>query len=432
MKTKELSLDKKSNASTAITKDVTCPFCGILCDDLVIQNQNNKLKVIENGCSKAIEMFQKELPESSAQIKGKNVSLDDAIDSVCKILKKSHTPLIAGLGTDVSGIRNVMELADKTGAILDHMHGNGLIRNTLVLQDLGWIMTTMAEIKNRADLVIFAGTDATNFSRFYERVIWNKESMFKLKNDDRQIVYIGANLNSKPGINPNGKRPTVLDCETEEIGEIISSLHALVAGATLDVNEVAGIKVKTLQTLAEQMKTAKYGVIVWAPGELDFPHAELTIQNFCETVKYLTRFTRFAGFSLGGNDGGMTANSVCAWQSGYPLRVNFNKGYPDYDAYRYSTHNVLKNKEVDSLLWISSFSSNINTPHASIPTIVMGMPDTKLKFKPDVFIPVSTPGIDHTGQIIRTDSVVSLPLKKVRTSPYASVPSVLNQVIERM
>jgi formylmethanofuran dehydrogenase subunit B len=425
-------LDKSSKITAAITRDVTCPFCGILCDDLVIQNQNDTLKVIENGCPKAIASFQKELPETSARINEQNVSLDDAIDLTCKILKKSHTPLIAGLGTDVSGMRRVMELADKTGAILDHMHGNGLIRNTLVLQDLGWIMTTMAEIKNRADLVIFAGTDATNFPRFYERVIWNEESMFKLKSDNRQIVYIGNKLNAKPGINPDGKRPIILDCETEQIGEIVSTLHALVSGANLDVKEVAGIKINILQTLAENMKSAKYGVIVWAPGELDIPHAELTIQNFCEIVKYLTRFTRFAGFALGGNDGGMTANSVCAWQSGYPLRVNFNKGYPEYDAHRYSTKNVLKNKEADSLLWISSFNSTINSPRASIPTIVMGMPDTKLNFKPDVFIPVSTPGIDHTGQIIRTDNVISLPLKKVRTSPYASVSSVLKQVIERM
>ncbi len=425
-------MDKKSNVDNTTFKDVTCPFCGILCDDLVIQNDNHNLKVVENGCAKAISLFQQEFPQSSAKIKGKDVSLDDAIDAVCKILKKSHTPLIAGLGTDVSGMRSVMELADKTGAILDHMHGNGLIRNTLVLQDLGWIMTTMAEIKNRADLVIFAGTDATNFPRFYERVIWNEESMFKSKKDDRQIVYIGDKLNSKSGINPNGKRPIVLNCKTEEIGEIVSSLHAMVAGSTLDVKEVAGVKIETLQTLAEKMKSAKYGVIVWAPGELNIPHAELTIQNFCEIVKYLTRVTRFAGFSLGGNDGGMTANNVCAWQSGYPLRVNFNKGYPDYDAHRYSTQKVLKNKEVDSLLWISSFESNVNSPRASIPTIVMGKPDTKLNFKPDVFIPVSTPGVDHSGQIIRTDNVVSLPLKKIRQSPYASVHSILKQVIERM
>lgn len=425
-------MDKTSSISSAINKDVTCPFCGILCDDLVVQNKDETLKILENGCPKAVSSFESKQATNSPKINGKNAPLSDAINAICDILKKSHNPLFAGLGTDVGGMRQVMHLADKTGAIVDHMHGNALIRNSLVLQDLGWITTTMSEIRNRADLIIFAGTDATNFPRFFERTIWNKQSMFKLKNEQRQIVYIGDQLDSKAGINPNGKRPTTLNCETEQIGEVISGLHALVTGATLDVNEIAGIKIKTLQSLAEQMKTAKYGVIVWSPAELDIPHAELTIQNFCEIVKYLTRFTRFAGFSLGGDDGATSANSVCAWQSGYPLRVNFNKGYPDYDAQRYSTQNVLKNKDVDSLLWISSFSSNVKPPRASIPTIVLGTPDTKLNFKPDVFIPVSTPGVDHSGQLIRTDSVVSLPLKKLRQSPYANVSLILKQVIERM
>ena len=245
-------------------------------------------------------------------------------------------------------------------------------------------------------------------------------------------MYIGNQLDGSAGINPNGKRPSFLNCKTEQIGEVISSLHALITGAVLDIEKVAGIKIKTLQSLAEKMKTAKYGVIVWSAAELNIPHAELTIQNFCELVKYLTRFTRFAGFSLGGDDGATSANSVCAWQSGYPLRVNFNKGYPEYDAQRNSTHKLLKNKEVDSLLWISSFSSKVNSPCASIPTIVLGTPETKLKFKPDIFIPVSTPGVDHSGQLIRADSVVSLPLKKLRTSSYANVSSILKQVIERI
>ncbi len=425
-------MDKTSHISSTVSKDVTCPFCGILCDDLVIQNQNETLKILENGCPKARASFEPELAVTSPKIKGKNVPLTDAINAMCDIIKKSHNPLIAGLGTDVGGMRQVMHLADKTGAIVDHMHGNALIRNSLVLQDLGWITTTMTEIRNRADLIIFAGTDATNFPRFFDRTIWNKQSMFKLKNEQRQIVYIGDQLDTKAGTNPNGKRPTTLSCKTEQIAEVISGLHALVAGATLDVTEIAGIKIKTLQLLAEQMKSAKYGVIVWSPAELDIPHAELTIQNFCEFVKYLTRFTRFAGFSLAGNDGATSANNVCAWQSGYPLRVNFNKGYPEYNAQRYSTYNVLKNKEVDTLLWISSFSSNVNSPRASIPTIVLGTPDTRLNFKPDVFIPISTPGVDHTGQLFRTDSVISLPLKKVRQSPYKSVNSILKQVIERM
>lgn len=418
----------KSNSHQAhVLKDVPCPFCSLLCDDLVVENTENKLTVNENGCIKAKTHFSQPLPEDTPALKGKSCSLDQAIEATTKILKQSTAPLIAGLGTDIGGMRSVMQLADNIGATIDHMHSDGAIRNTLVLQDLGWVMTTMSEIKNRADFILFAGTDTSNYPRFFERVIWNKDSLF-VNTLKRKIVYIGDKLNTSAGKTPEGKLPTVLKCKQEEIGEIISVLHAIIAGKKIHQTKVAGINLTTLQKLAEQMKQAKYGVIVWAPGELDFPHAELTIQNYCELVKYLTRTTRFAGFTLAGNDGGMSANSLSAWQSGFPLRVNFNQGYPKHDANKNSTKNLLQNKEVDSLIWISSFSSNVNPSEVKIPTIVLATPGTKLNFKPDVFIPVATPGVDHAGQLIRTDSVVSLTLKKMRDSEYISVGDILNRV----
>lgn len=412
-----------------VLKDVPCPFCSLICDDLVVENTENKLTVNENGCIKAKDHFSQSLPEDTPTLKGKSCSIDQAIEATAKILKQSTAPLIAGLGTDIGGMRSVMQLADNIGATIDHMHSDGAIRNTLVLQDLGWVMTTMSEIKNRADFILFAGTDASNYPRFFERVIWNKDSLF-VNTLKRKIVYIGDKLNTSAGKSPEGKLPTVLKCKIEDIGEIISVLHAIIAGNKIQQTKIAGINLTTLQKLAEQMKQAKYGVIVWAPGELDFPHAELTIQNYCELVKYLTRTTRFAGFTLAGNDGGMSANSLSAWQSGFPLRVNFSQGYPKHDVGRNSTNNLLKKKEVNAMLWISSFSSNINPPEAKIPTIVLGTPGTKLNFKPDVFIPVATPGVDHSGQLIRTDSVVSLTLKKLRDSKYMSVGDILNRVNE--
>lgn len=416
----------------ALLHEVPCPFCGIVCDDLSVKHDNGDLTITENGCALAKHGFEQHIDDATPTIKGKPATLTEAIEAVATIIKQSSTPLFAGLGTDAGGIRQLMHLADYSGAVLDHMHGNALIRNTLVLQDLGWVTTTMAEIRNRADLIIFVGTDATSYPRFFERVIWNEHSMFKLKQEDRQIVYIGDKLNTKSGVSPSGRKPTILKCKNEEINEIVSTMHAITSGASMDVDQVAGIKIKVLADLATRMQEAKYGVFVWAPSELTMPHAELTIQSMTEFAKYLTRKTRFTGFTLGGNDGATTVNSICAWQSGYPLRVNFNKGYPDYDPNRYTTSKVLKNKEVDALLWVSSFSSEHKPPKASIPTVVLATPDTRLDFKPDVFIPVATPGVDHAGQLFRTDSVVALPLKQCRQSPYASVASVVKQVIERI
>jgi len=422
---------KTKTHQAVVLKDVPCPFCSLICDDLVIQNKDGKLTVTENGCAKAKACFSQPLADDTPTLKGKPCSIDEAIKAAARILKKSAAPLLAGLGTDIGGMRSVMQLADNIGATIDHMHSDGAIRNTLVLQDLGWVMTTMSEIKNRADFIIFAGTDATNYPRFFERVVWNENSLLISDTTKRDIVYLGENLDTSHGKSPSGKRPTHLKCPQEDIGEVFSVLHGLVGGNIIQKrDEIAGIKMAKLEKLAKQMMHASYGVIVWAPGEFNFPHAELTIQSICELAKYLTRKTRFSGFTLAGGDGVMSANNLSAWQSGFPLRVNFSVGVPKQDVGRNSTKNLLKNKEVDAMLWISSFSSNINPPEAKIPTIVLATPGTKLSIKPDIFIPVATPGVDHSGQLIRTDSVVSLTLKELRDSKYMSVSDILNRVNE--
>ena len=412
-------------------QNVTCPFCSLHCDDLIIQNQVEQLKVSKNGCPKAIGQFEQVQTQTQPSIKTKKVTFEDAIIHASKLLRQSKQPLIAGLGTDVAGMRSILQLADKTGAIIDHMHSEGAIRNVKVMQDYGWVMTTLAEIKNRADLIIFAGTNGIdNYPRLFERAIWNKNTLFKTNIKQRQIVYIGDQLNTSAGKSPTGRKPITINCKQDQIGEIVATLRALIVGHKIEQSNVAGIALETLVNLAEHMKHARYGVIIWAPGEMNFPHAELAIQAICGLIKYLNRTTRFAGFTLAGNDGGITASNVSAWQSGYPLRVNFANGIPEYDPYKYATKNVLQRKEADTLLWVSSFSTDIFPPKARIPTIVLASPAIKLKFRPDVYIPVGTPGVDHSGQLFRTDSVVALPLKKIRNANYSSVSKTINYILE--
>ena len=127
--------------------EVACPFCGLLCDDLTIRSGDQQLRVKKNGCERAKHYFEQPTTCIPPKISGKPVTIDSAVTKAAQLLKKAQTPLFSGLGTDVNGMRAVMKLADTCGAIIDHMHADGFMRNMLVLQDLGWITTTMAEIK---------------------------------------------------------------------------------------------------------------------------------------------------------------------------------------------------------------------------------------------------------------------------------------------
>jgi formylmethanofuran dehydrogenase subunit B len=49
-----------------------------------------------------------------------------------------------------------------------------------------------------------------------------------------------------------------------------------------------------------------------------------------------------------------------------------------------------------------------------------------------VDIPVGVPGIDHAGQIFRTDSIVAVPLRALRAATLPDVAAVLGLIESRL
>jgi len=417
-------------AASQSFKSVTCPFCSLLCDDLEIRNHNGELQVTANGCPRAVAGFQRPLVNAAPRAEGKPVALDKAIAAAAALFKRAQHPLIGGLATDVAGMRALLDVADLTGSIVDHMHGDALSRNMLALQNRGWMTTTLTEIRNRADLIVFAGTDViADHPRFFERYVWNRESMFGMSTSAREIVYLGEGLDPDAGVSPDGRKPWHLKNEPKRLGELIAAARALLAGRCLQAHTVAGIKIRDVAKLVDKLISAKYGVIVWAPNRFNFAGADLTVEMICELVKELNAGTRCSGLSLGGNDGAVTAGAVCTWQSGYPLRTDFARGYPAYDPTANAATALLAAGEVDLLLWVTSFSAHA-LPTTTVPTILLAPPIARPPAWCSVYIPVGTPGVDHRGQMCRVDNVVSLPLHKLRDSALPTVESIAQRLLQ--
>lgn len=407
---------------TSDSINATCPFCGLLCDDLIVRSKNGRLRVLENGCPISIPAFESLDPDPNAspRVDGKPASFDDAVMRAAMILREARQPLIGGLATDLSGMRAIMALADRCGAAVDHMNSAANFRNLLVLQDSGWVTTTFAEIKNHADLLLVIGTDVVSrFPRFFERLIWPRDAMFVAS--PRQVIYLGDVANVNGATSPAGVQATLIRCDNRDLGEVIGALRCLLDGRPLQTNEIGGVPLATLAALAEKIRSARYGVATWAAPDLDFAHAELTVQRLCELIKDLNRTSRFCGLPLGGSEGDSTANQVCTWQSGFPLRTNFNAGFPHYDPWHHLSARMLAGNEADALLWVTSYDAARLPPATEVPTVVLGRVGTSFKREPEVYIPIATPGVDHAGHLFRGDNVVSLPLHKLRESALPSV-----------
>jgi formylmethanofuran dehydrogenase subunit B len=421
------------NTEAKIWQEVASPFCGIASDDLNIKVEGNKVTVEENGDAITKKGFETPITDTQPRVNGEEVSIEQAVAHAASLLNQSKQPVIGGIASDINGIRAAMSLADKSRATVDSMDSDSAFRNLLVLQDTGWMTTTLTEVRNRVDLLLVVGSDIEkDYPRFFERMVWNKESMFDQDIASREVIYLGKAPSGDASTSPAGKKAQVLACDDADLPEVMSVLRALVNGKAIQAETVGGLAVADLAEIAEKLKQAAYSVVVWASGSMQFDHAEASIQVMCEMIKELNVDTRCNGLPLGGKEGSTSVYNVSSWQAGYPMRTSFNRGFPDYDPYLSDSKKMLTNEEADLLIWVSSFNVDRTPPQTSTSTVVVGRSGMTFEQEPEVFIPVGVPGIDHAGRTFRGDSSVAVPLRKLRDSGLPSTFDVLSAIEDAM
>lgn len=419
-------------APPVVHRDVVCPFCALGVDDLVIEARGAELRVVEGGCARTREGFERPPGDATPRVGGTPVSLEAAVARAAEILRGSRLPLVAGLGTDTGGARAALALAERVGGVVDHLGGDGLFANLLAMQAGGWVTGTVAEVRNRADLVLLVGTDAAGgVGRFFERVVWPPATLEPEVRAARRVVFLGDGLDPAMGIGPAGRPAEHVPCPPARLHEVVAVLRALVEGRRLEAATVAGVPLATLRDLADRLTNSRYAAIVWATGELPGRHRDLVVGTLAELLKGLNARTRAVGLPLAGPDNGVGVNNVAAWTTGVPLRTAFADGTPDYDPHAWSSAALLTSGAADALLWVTSFR-DVPPPPTTVPTIVLARPGMPLDPPPVVAIPVGTPGLDHAGSVYRTDSVVALPLRQLRDSGLPTVAGVLDAIRSRL
>jgi formylmethanofuran dehydrogenase subunit B len=398
--------------------DVVCPFCALLCDDLVVEADGVGLRVTANGCPRAVAGFGRKVPVGvQSLVDGEPATLDAAVARAAKILRSAGLPLLAGLGTDTAGMRAAIRLAEAVGGVLDHAHSAGLLANLAAMRGGGWVTATLAEARNRPDLVLLVGGDGSGVSsRLHERVLRPRQTLDSAGSPERRIVQLGGEVSAWPGIEH-------VACPDDRLLGVVGALRALVAGRRVPpAADVDG----RLAEIAAALRAARYSLIVWTAGALAEPEA--TVAHLAELTKALNAKTRAAGLPLSAADNVIGANQVATWQTGVTLPLSLATGVPDHDPQRWSASALLARGAADALLWVASLAE-LEPPVASIPTILLAWAGFAPKRPVEVLIPVGTPGLDHAGSLYRSDGVVALPVRRLRDAGLPSVAEVITGIL---
>ena len=410
--------------------DLTCPFCGLLCDDLSSTSKAESTFTVEcHGCELGTRGFanadRAQRSGAHPTIDGANAGLGDAINASAALIASSSRVIVGGLGTDVNGARQAVALAEHCGGVIDHANTDALFRNLRVLQDNGWFNTTLTEAKNRADIVIILGSDVLDkFPRLINRVLGADHAALGAPGKTREWLYIGPN---QPNADLLSLGTQHVDVPMHRLGDTLRQLRARLHGRPCKAAP-DGPDDATLDAIVNRLRTCSYSVFVWSASDLDTPHADLTVEAITELTRDLNATTRSAGLPLSGTNGDLGANQVCTWQTGYPLRTSFERGFPQFDPVLFDAKRLIACGEADLLIWISTLDVKMLPPPSDVPTIVIGHPLLELESEPAVFIPVGVPGVHAQGHMFRTDSVTTLPLRAPQTSSLPHAAQVLEQL----
>jgi formylmethanofuran dehydrogenase subunit B len=414
-------------------ENVACTRCGCVCDDLTVMVDGGRVTRIEPHCALAEPWFQEQDTRQPpvAQIDGRPASLDEAVRQTAEILNASRYPLIYGLSrSSTDGQRAAIALAERVGGTIDTTASLCHATSMMAIQEVGESTCTLGEIKNRADLVIYWGSDVVEtHPRHLERYSLFPRGRY-IPNGRSSRTLVVADSTQKATAR---QADIFLAIEPECDFEALHTLRSLVLGKSVN-DDRTGAPLTQLRTLAERMKACRYGIIFFGTALSMSGLGHRNIEALLMLVRDLNQFTRFFARRMRVQGDVTGADTVLTWQTGYPFGVNLSRGFPRFNPGEFTGNDMLERQDVDACLLLGSegvsrFSGAAVDHLRNIPTIVLDHPTERPLVSPTVQFTTAVYGVHHAGTAYRMDGV-PIPLHGFLSSVYPTDVEVLKRVEE--
>jgi formylmethanofuran dehydrogenase subunit B len=415
-------------------ENVACTVCGCVCDDLRLTVDNERIVRAEGACFLSEPWFlsQNHTQPPVAEVAGQPVALDTALDRAADLLRSARSPLIYGLSrSSTEGQQAAVALADHLGATIDTTASLCHAPSVMALQQVGESTCSLGEAKNRADLVIFWGSNPVeSHPRHFERYsLFPPGEFVPQGRADRFLVVADVQPTAS-----TEAADLFLPIEAGKDFEALWTLRALIRGLPIDDRADTGAPLALLRPLAERMKTCRFGIVFFGLGLSMRGLGQRNVEALLQLVIDLNDYTRFYVRRMRVQGDVTGADTVLAWQTGYPFSVNLARGYPRYNPGEFTAKDMLEREEADACLLVGSegvalFSAAAIAHLRRIPTIVLDYPGVESLIPPTVRFTTAVYGVHRPGTAYRMDEV-PIPLRAVLDTHYPSDGEILTRLAE--
>ncbi len=425
----------------AVITDALCPFCGCVCDDLTIVTENNKIieakRACKLGAAKIMGHHRIKAPmmRKDKDSDFKEVSYDEAINEAAGILAQSKRPLLYGWASALCEVhKKGILLAEELGAIIDNTATVCHAPSTLAVHEKGLPSSTLGQIKNRADVVVFWGSNPVHaHPRHMGRYSVFAKGFFSEKGrKGRKIIVIDVRKTDTANI-----ADEYIQVAQGSDYMVISALRAILSGhADVVPDAVGGISKEQLSKLVETMKAAKFGAVFFGMGLTQSQGRYKNIDNAISLITELNSFGKHVIMPMRGHYNVAGFGQVCSWETGFATAVDFARGAPYYNPGETAANDLLMRKETDAAMIIAGdagahFPADSVRHLAKIPLVQIDPywnPTTEVA---NVVIPVAICGVEVEGTAYRMDGV-SLRFRKMIEPTHPTDIEILEKITERV
>ncbi len=417
--------------------DVLCPLCGCVCDDIELKIRDNRIVSCENGCllcsAKFLAKNRLISPIRKTAAGWKKISYEEAIRYTADVLVEAERPLLFGWSGTYGEAQCIgVSIAELIGGVIDNCSSECHGPSIMAIQEVGHPGCTLGQVKNRADVVIYWGSNPiASHPRHMSRYSTYTDGFF-LDNSfmNRTVIVFDVRKTETAKIADEFVR-----IKSGGDYAVFSALRAIIQGKGDVIPEtVAGVKKEELVRIAGIMLQAKFGTFFTGIGLTQSRGKYKNVRNAIELVDELNRHTKYTLTPMRGHWNVYGTNQTFTYMTGYPYAVDFAHGVAYYNPGETSAIDMLSRKEVDACIIIGSdpgahFPRACNEHLATIPTIVIDPFPVMSTAIATVHIPVAMTGVDAEGAAYRMDAV-PLWMKKVMEPTQPNDASVLRRLYD--
>jgi len=351
----------------------TCPGCSCLCDDVEVSVDGSSIKSVNNACRKGASLF--------LNTNHNPCDIETAIDDAIRILKEAENPAIFGIdNTTLEAQRVAIKLAKKLGCMIED-YSQILYANLFDLLHSSKIPTcTLDEVRDRADMSVFWGSDAMNSQpRHLSRFSYFPRGEHKQKGweFDRHAVTIDLYRSSTAKV-------------TKEFLNVEPGADGALMDEIMNVLSKKPPRSKEVLHFVNEIKKAKFGVIFTGTGLIQGLNRDLD-----KLVEFMQKLNEHGEFG------------IIPMVKGYNMRgfveMMRGRGYESFQQ-------ALLDSKIDAALMVGADPvSDLPYPASKklldIKTIVIDPRKTPTTEIADLVIHGAITGVDTGGRAMRMDGV---------------------------